>query len=82
MTKKILAIYRSMVDEEGTFLGHEVWLSDETDTYYIGTNTGVVGPHGSSTGYFQYFNAEYDLYSVAEELFGHTDIKLVNIELN
>ena len=78
----ILAINKDVLDEAGMFIGTDVWLSDEIHTYYVGMNTSVVGPYGSSTGYFQYFSATYNIYNVAEELFGYEDVKLVSITLN
>ena len=82
-SKKILAIYKDISDETGMFVGHDIWLSDEVHTYYIGMNTGVVGRYGSSTGYFEHFSATYNMYNVAEELFDciGADIKFASITL-
>jgi hypothetical protein len=81
MTERILAIYKDFVDEYGV-VGQDVWLTDGSGTYYIGMYTGVVGPYGSSTGYFQHFNTSYNLYDVAEELFGYDVVKLTSVTLN
>lgn len=78
---EVLAIYKDFVDEDG-IVGQDVWLTNEINTYYVGMYTGVVGPYGSSTGCFRHFSATYNLYDVAEELFGYTDVKLTSVTLN
>ena len=84
MAMKIVAIYKDVLDENGVFVGHDTWLTDEIHTYYVGMNTCVVGQYGSSTGYFKQFSATYNMYNVVEELFDciDLDVKFVCITLN
>ena len=68
--KELITIYKDAED------GQDVWLSDGKHTYYIGTYTGVVGPYGTSTGWYQYFNSTYNMYNVVEELFNCNDMDI------